>query len=97
MKNRLENTAKDLRRLYHLQHVYFSQKLGKRSHFLAGSGETAFGTVHQLEIADDISIHWEGDADQEKIALVVEPLKNFIREAFRRHGFFDVEIESERK
>ena len=66
----LEKVSRDLCRKNHLSYVYFTQKMGKRMHFLAGSGKATFTETHHLDITEKISISWQGALTENDISAL---------------------------
>lgn len=73
----LENIAKEICIKYNLRDVYFTQKYGKRKHFLAGHGKISFGLTYHVNIDDNITLSWEGDMTEKK-ALETMKLRKLI-------------------
>ena len=46
-------------RKYHLDHVYFARKIGKRRHFLVGYGNEQFIESNHFDITDKIVFFWQ--------------------------------------
>lgn len=70
----LEKAAKDICLKHNLQHVYFSQRFGKRKHFLAGHGQTSFDSTYHIDIDDKFTLSWQGDMTENEAEMALNSL-----------------------
>ncbi|MDQ7032832.1 MAG: hypothetical protein Q9M37_09005 [Desulfonauticus sp.] len=61
LKQILAQKAKELCLKYKLEKVYFTQILGKRSHFLAGYGQESFVRPKKITLSDQLAVFIEGE------------------------------------
>ncbi len=59
---------------YNLQSFYLAQIIGKRRHFLAGSGVECFSGVNRLNITEGITMFWQGRLTEIKAKLLAYQL-----------------------
>jgi len=76
-KKELEKAAKDICLKHNLKHVYFSQRFGKRKHFLAGYGQTSFDSTFHLDIDDKFTLSWQGDMPEKQALKALSSLTSF--------------------
>ena len=74
----LEKIAADICEKNALPYGYFSQKYGKRKHYLAGYGSGVFTTTYHKNITDVIVFSWQGTVDDEKASVMLEPFTDLI-------------------
>lgn len=79
--NELEKTAKDLCIKYNLQHAYFTQRFGKRRHFVTGYGKMSLGHTYHLDIDDKLTLFWEGIMTKEDAWIALRPLTLLFNQA----------------
>ena len=70
-KKELEKVAKNMCKIHNLQHVYFTHKLGKRRHYLAGYGQEMFSNTHHLDITKKTILFWQGNLIEKDISIII--------------------------
>jgi hypothetical protein len=73
-KKELEKAAENICKINKLQHVYFTQRFGKRRHFIAGYGKKTFTQTRHLDTTENIALSWEGNMTEEKAWITLRPL-----------------------
>ena len=74
IKKELEKVAKNMCKTHNLQHVYFTHKLGKRRHYLAGYGQEIFSNTHHLDITEKTTLFWQGNLIERDISMIISRL-----------------------
>jgi len=77
-KKALKKAAEVICNKNNLPHVYFSQKFGKRRHFITGCGEETFTKTRHREITEMITLSWEGTMTDKKAQQAIEPFAKLL-------------------
>lgn len=85
----LKESAQRLRRDYGLKRVYFTRRFGRRAHFLAGCGETAFEPAGRMGLSENLEIHWQGalrEEDRLEIRNKLEPITRSVEQVWNEES-----------
>ena len=69
-----------------LTRVYFTRRFGKRSHYLAGYGETVFDQAERMPLSENLEMHWHGaldEAGRRRVREIVAPIVQSIEKEMR--------------
>jgi len=79
-KQELARIAADIGERQKLSYVYFSRRLGKRRHFLAGWGQPGFTETQHLTVNDQLDLAWQGPMSQTEAKTVIGSLSEIFEQ-----------------